>query len=68
MPDRSQFLETILNLNFKTAYESKYISSIRLKANESKTVAVEVKPSVRTKAGDPVIITPIELKPKSLKI
>ena len=40
------------DLNFKPAYESKYISSLRLKANQSKTVAVEVKPSARAQAGE----------------
>ena len=40
------------DLNFKPAYESKYISSIRLKANQSKTVAVEVKPSLLAQAGE----------------
>jgi uncharacterized membrane protein len=45
------------NINFKPAYETKYISSIRLKANASKTVAVEVKPSEQTPAGEyPVIV------------
>ncbi|MBW2057494.1 MAG: hypothetical protein JRJ26_08360 [Deltaproteobacteria bacterium] len=38
-------------VNFKPAYESKYISSVRLKSNQSKTVAVEVKPSLLAKAG-----------------
>ncbi|MCP4352205.1 MAG: hypothetical protein GY795_42645 [Desulfobacterales bacterium] len=33
------------DINFKPAYESKYISSLRLKATQSSTVAVEVKPS-----------------------
>ncbi len=40
------------DLNFKPAYESKYISSIRLKANESKTVAVQVKPTANAKEGE----------------
>jgi uncharacterized membrane protein len=40
------------DLNFKPAYESKFISSLRLKANQSKTVAVEVKPSLRAQAGE----------------
>lgn len=39
-------------VNFKPAYESKYISSLRLKANENQTVAVEVKPSLQAKAGE----------------
>jgi uncharacterized membrane protein len=40
------------DLNFKPAYESKYISSLRLKANQSQTVAVEVKPSILAQAGE----------------
>lgn len=32
------------DINFKPAYEDKYISSLRLKAGQSQTVAVEVKP------------------------
>jgi uncharacterized membrane protein len=32
------------DINFKPAYEEKYISSLRLKAGQSQTVAVEVKP------------------------
>ncbi len=40
------------DLNFKPAYESKYISSLRLKANQSQTVAVEVKPSLLAEAGE----------------
>ena len=31
-------------INFKPAYEAKYISSLRLEKNQSKSVAVEVKP------------------------
>jgi uncharacterized membrane protein len=38
-------------VNFKPAYEDKYISSLRLKANENKSVDVEVKPSVNAQAG-----------------
>ncbi len=40
------------DINFKPAYESKYITSLRLKANQSQTIAVEVKPAVNTKAGE----------------
>ncbi len=40
------------DVNFKPAYESKYISSLRLKADQSKTVAVEVKPAMLAKAGE----------------
>ncbi len=32
------------DINFKPAYEQKFISSVRLKANQSQTVAVAVKP------------------------
>ncbi|MBW2302174.1 MAG: hypothetical protein JRF57_00525 [Deltaproteobacteria bacterium] len=32
------------DINFKPAYEQKYISSLRIKANQSSTMAVEVKP------------------------
>ena len=39
-------------INFKPAYESKYISSLRLKGNQSQTVAVEVKPSPLAPAGE----------------
>ena len=40
------------DINFKPAYESKYISSLRLKANESKSIAIEVKPAIGTEAGE----------------
>jgi uncharacterized membrane protein len=40
------------DVNFKPAYEDKYISSLRLKANQSKTVAVEVKPAMHAEAGE----------------
>jgi len=40
------------DVNFKPAYEDKYISSLRLKANQSKTVAVEVKPAMFAEAGE----------------
>jgi len=39
-------------LNFKPAYESKFISSLRLKANQSSTVAVQVKPALNAQAGE----------------
>jgi uncharacterized membrane protein len=38
-------------INFKPAYESKYISSLQIKANQSKNVSVEVKPSAGAQAG-----------------
>ncbi len=40
------------DLNFKPAYEDKYISSLRLKANQSQTVAVQVKPAMLATAGE----------------
>jgi uncharacterized membrane protein len=39
-------------VNFKPAYEDKYISSLRLKANQSQTIALEVKPSLMAQAGE----------------
>lgn len=39
-------------INFKPAYEDKFISSLRLKANGSQTVAVTVKPPANVKAGE----------------
>ena len=39
-------------INFKPAYEDKYISSLRLKENGSKTVAVAVQPTPKAKAGE----------------
>jgi uncharacterized membrane protein len=38
--------------NFKPAYEQKYISSLRLKANQSQTIALEVKPPLVATAGE----------------
>jgi uncharacterized membrane protein len=38
--------------NFKPAYETKYITSLRLKANSSQTVAIQVKPPANAKAGE----------------
>jgi uncharacterized membrane protein len=43
-------------INFKPSYEDKYISSLRLKEKESKTVAMEVKPSPLAKAEEYPII------------
>jgi uncharacterized membrane protein len=40
------------DINFKPAYEDKSISSLRLKENGSQTVAVNVKPLPRAKAGE----------------
>jgi uncharacterized membrane protein len=39
-------------INFKPAYEDKYISSLRLKEKASKTVAMAVKPPAKVKAGE----------------
>lgn len=39
-------------INFKPAYESKYISSLRIKANQSQTVAIQVKPPASTEEGE----------------
>jgi len=39
-------------VNFKPRYEDKYFSSIRLKSNQSETVAVEVKPLALAKSGE----------------
>jgi uncharacterized membrane protein len=39
-------------VNFKPAYETKYITSLRLKANSSQTVAIQVKPAMNMKAGE----------------
>ena len=40
------------DINFKPAYESKYISSLRLKENQNQTIAVEVKPPMNAQAGE----------------
>lgn len=40
------------DINFKPAYESKYISSLRLKENQNQTIAVEVKPAMNAQAGE----------------
>jgi len=38
-------------INFKPAYETKYISSLRLKAGQNQSVDVEVKPAINAQAG-----------------
>jgi uncharacterized membrane protein len=38
-------------INFKPAYQDKYISSLRIMANRTETLAVEVKPYVLAEAG-----------------
>jgi len=44
-------------INFKPAYEAKQISSLRMKAGQNQTVAVEVSPARETKSGDyPVMV------------
>jgi uncharacterized membrane protein len=40
------------DINFKPAYETKYISSLRLKGGGNSTVAVEVKPPKYAEAGE----------------
>jgi len=40
------------DINFKPGYESKYISSLQIKANQSKNVSVEVNPSLTAQAGE----------------
>ena len=46
------------DINFKPAYETKYISSLRLKAGGNSTVAVEVKPPKYAEAGEyPITVT-----------
>jgi uncharacterized membrane protein len=40
------------DINFKPAYETKYITSLRIKSKQSTTVAVQVKPSMGTQAGE----------------
>jgi uncharacterized membrane protein len=45
-------------INFKPAYESKYISSLRLKSGQSQSVAMEVKPPRFAKSGEyPIEVT-----------
>lgn len=44
------------DINFKPAYEQKFISSVRLKANQSQTVAVAVKPYPWAKPGKYAIV------------
>ena len=39
-------------INFKPAYETKFITSLRLKANQNQTIAVEVTPPPMTEAGE----------------
>ncbi|GAK60455.1 hypothetical protein U27_00352 [Candidatus Vecturithrix granuli] len=39
-------------VNFKPGYESKYITSLQIKANQSKNVSMEVKPPYNAQAGE----------------
>ena len=39
-------------INFKPAYETKFISSLRLKASQNQSIAVQVKPAPNAAAGD----------------
>jgi uncharacterized membrane protein len=39
-------------VNFKPAYESKYITSLRLKGKQNQSIGVEVKPGLKAAAGD----------------
>ncbi len=50
-------------INFKPAYEEKYISSLRVKSDRSETMAVEVKPNPLSKPGK----YPIKIKVSSEK-
>jgi len=40
------------DINFKPAYESKYISSLRIKSGQNSTVALQVKPPMSAKIGE----------------
>ena len=50
-------------INLKPAYEDKFISSLRIKANQSQTMAVEVKPYLLAESGK----YPIKVKVSSPK-
>lgn len=44
-------------INFKPAYESKYITGLRLKGKQNQSIGVEVKPAINSEAGEfPVLI------------
>jgi uncharacterized membrane protein len=49
------------DINFKPAYETKYITSLRIKAKQNSSVAVEVKPASGAAAGE----YPINVRVKS---
>jgi uncharacterized membrane protein len=40
------------SINFKPGYESKYITSLQMKANQSRNISVEVKPAFNAEAGE----------------
>jgi len=40
------------DINFKPAYENKYISSLQIKANQRQNVSVEIKPAFQAQAGE----------------
>lgn len=46
-------------VNFKPAYEDKFISSLRLKGNQSQTMAVAVKPHPLSKPGEYAILVKV---------
>jgi uncharacterized membrane protein len=44
-------------INFKPAYESKYITGLRLKGKQNQSIAVEVKPAINSPAGEfPILV------------
>jgi uncharacterized membrane protein len=44
-------------INFKPAYEAKYITGLRLKGKQNQSIAVEVKPAINSPAGEfPVLV------------
>lgn len=51
------------DINFKPSYEDKYFSSLRIKENQSQSMAVEVKPSLLAEPGE----YPIKIKVSSDK-
>lgn len=54
------------DINFKPAYEDKFISSLRIKANQNESMAIEVKPDMRAQAGQyPVKVTVSSEKAKT---
>ena len=44
-------------VNFKPAYESKYITGLRLKGKQNQSIGVEVKPAINSEAGEfPILV------------